>query len=128
MISPPKFPRAFLAILAFFLIPSIAAHAASLVAAVTAGTWHSVFIQTDGSLWATGHNAYGQTGDGTTTDRSIPFQITTGVTAACGSFVAMAGTQTVTSIDAQWERVTVQEPAPPATAPSAFARVQVSLP
>ena len=82
MISPPKFPRAFPAILAFFLIPSLAAHAASLVSAVTAGTWHSVFIQTDGSLWATGHNAYGQTGDGTTTDRSIPFQITTGVTAA----------------------------------------------
>ena len=43
-------------------------------------------------------------------------------------FVAMTGTQTVTSIDSQWERVTVQEPAPPATAPSAFARVQVSLP
>ena len=41
---------------------------------------------------------------------------------------AMTGTQTVTSIDAQWERVTVEEPAPPATAPSAFARVQVSLP
>ena len=45
-----------------------------------------------------------------------------------GSFVGMAGTQTVTSINAQWERVTVEEPAPPATAPSAFARVQVSLP
>ena len=45
-----------------------------------------------------------------------------------GAFVAMTGTQTVTYIDAQWERVTVQEPAPPASAPSAFARVQVSLP
>ena len=45
-----------------------------------------------------------------------------------GSFVPMTETQTVTSIDAQWERVTVQEPAPPATAPSAFVRVQVSLP
>jgi hypothetical protein len=47
---------------------------------------------------------------------------------ALGSFVAMSGTPTVTTIDAQWERVTVEEPAPPATAPSAFARVQVSLP
>jgi alpha-tubulin suppressor-like RCC1 family protein len=45
-----------------------------------------------------------------------------------GSFVAMSGTPTVTTIDAQWERVTIEEPAPPATAPSAFARVQVSLP
>jgi hypothetical protein len=45
-----------------------------------------------------------------------------------GNFQAMTGTQTVTSIDSQWERVTVEEPAPPDTAPSAFARVQVSLP
>ena len=45
-----------------------------------------------------------------------------------GNFQSMTGTQTVTSIDSQWERVTVQEPAPLATAPSAFARVQVSLP
>jgi hypothetical protein len=45
-----------------------------------------------------------------------------------GNFQSMTGTQTVTSIDAQWERVSVEEPAPPATAPSAFARVQVSLP
>jgi hypothetical protein len=45
-----------------------------------------------------------------------------------GNFQTMTGTQTVISIDAQWERITVQEPAPPATAPSAFARVQVTLP
>jgi hypothetical protein len=45
-----------------------------------------------------------------------------------GDFVAMTGTQTVTSIDYQWERVTVIEPAPPATAPRAFARVSVGLP
>jgi hypothetical protein len=45
-----------------------------------------------------------------------------------GNFQSMTGTQTVTSIDSQWERVSVEEPAPPATAPSAFARVQVSLP
>ena len=45
-----------------------------------------------------------------------------------GNFVAMTGTPVVTTIDAQWERVSVEEPAPPATAPKAFARVQVSLP
>ncbi|MEY4568900.1 MAG: hypothetical protein RLZZ398_339 [Verrucomicrobiota bacterium] len=45
-----------------------------------------------------------------------------------GDFTTMTGTQTVTSIDAQWERVSVEEPAPPATAPRAFARVQVTLP
>jgi hypothetical protein len=43
-------------------------------------------------------------------------------------FVAMTGTQTVTSIDAQWERVTVQETAPPTTTSSSFARVEVRLP
>ena len=45
-----------------------------------------------------------------------------------GDFVAMSGTLTVTAIDAQWERVTVREPAPPAIAPHTFARVQVTLP
>ena len=45
-----------------------------------------------------------------------------------GDFTAMTGTPTVTSIDAQWERVSVEEPALPATAPRAFARVQVTLP
>ncbi|MCB1131654.1 MAG: RCC1 repeat-containing protein, partial [Verrucomicrobiae bacterium] len=36
---------------------------------------HSLFIRTDGSLWAMGYNGYGQLGDGTTTDRSNPIQI-----------------------------------------------------
>ena len=45
-----------------------------------------------------------------------------------GDFVAMTGTPTVTAIDAEWERVSVEESAPPATAPNAFARVEVSLP
>ena len=45
-----------------------------------------------------------------------------------GTFLPMTGTQTVSSIDAQWERVTVDEPAPPATVPRSFARVTVTLP
>jgi hypothetical protein len=44
-----------------------------------------------------------------------------------GDFVEMTGTQTVTSIDSQWERVSISEPVSSAT-PSSFARVQVSLP
>ena len=40
----------------------------------------------------------------------------------------MTGTPTVTAIDALWEHVTVDEPAPPVTAPNAFARVRLSLP
>lgn len=45
-----------------------------------------------------------------------------------GAFVGMTGTQTVTPFDAQWERVTVEEPVATATSASIFARVQVILP
>lgn len=36
------------------------------VAAISAGGEHSLFLKTNGSLWAMGWNAYGQLGDGTT--------------------------------------------------------------
>jgi len=45
-----------------------------------------------------------------------------------GDFVAMTGNPTVTVIDAEWERVSVEEPASPMTAPRVFVRVEVSLP
>jgi alpha-tubulin suppressor-like RCC1 family protein len=38
------------------------------------------FIRADGTLWAVGVNNYGQLGDGTTTARTGPIQIATGVT------------------------------------------------
>ena len=37
--------------------------------------YHSLYVKNDGSLWAMGRNNYGQLGDGTTTDRSIPIEI-----------------------------------------------------
>ncbi len=42
---------------------------------VAAGGAHTMILKTDGTLWATGRNDYGQLGDGTTTDRSTPVQV-----------------------------------------------------
>ena len=43
--------------------------------AVSAGYEHTVAIKKDDTLWAWGSNYYGQLGDGTTSDSSIPVQV-----------------------------------------------------
>ena len=48
------------------------------VAMVSAG-FHTAILKKDGSLWMCGSNYSGQIGDGTTTDRSTPVQVMTGV-------------------------------------------------
>lgn len=59
------------------------------VAAVAAGTYHSLFLRTDGTLWGMGSNGSGQLGDTTTYSRYTPVQITTGVTAlAAGGYTS----------------------------------------
>ena len=42
---------------------------------VSCGGSHTVAVKYDGTLWAWGSNAYGQVGDGTTTERTSPVQI-----------------------------------------------------
>ncbi|MCL2157877.1 MAG: S-layer homology domain-containing protein [Oscillospiraceae bacterium] len=42
---------------------------------VSAGAEHAAAIDSDGNLWAWGDNIYGQLGDGTTENRSIPVKI-----------------------------------------------------
>jgi len=49
------------------------------VQAVAAGSSHSYFLKTDGTLWAMGSNANGQLGDGTTINRNVPVQVATDV-------------------------------------------------
>lgn len=44
------------------------------------------------------------------------------------SYEAMTGTTTVTSINANWDRVIVQKPVSTATTPKLFGRVEVSMP
>jgi alpha-tubulin suppressor-like RCC1 family protein len=51
------------------------------VTQITAGGSHSMFIKSDGSLWAMGLNSSGQLGDGDTANRSTPYEVeTNGVT------------------------------------------------
>src|SRR5262245_36504227 len=58
---------------------------ATTVTNIAAGESHSLFIQSDGSLWAMGWNASGQLGDGTFDNTNRPKQIiSTGVVAAAG--------------------------------------------
>lgn len=49
----------------------------SEVAAIAAGKgYHSLALKADGTVWAWGFNVKGQLGDGTTTSRSTPIQVT----------------------------------------------------
>ena len=54
------------------------------VAQVAAGEDHSLFVKTDGTLWAMGSNQEGQLGDDTTTDRTLPVEVATGVAKTAG--------------------------------------------
>jgi alpha-tubulin suppressor-like RCC1 family protein len=56
------------------------------------GGAHSLILKSDGTVWATGGNQYGQLGDGTTTNRSTPVQanITSVVYVAAGKHHSLA--------------------------------------
>jgi alpha-tubulin suppressor-like RCC1 family protein len=47
----------------------------SNIVAATAGNAHSLILQADGTLWASGSNSEGQLGDGTTTERLVPIPV-----------------------------------------------------
>jgi alpha-tubulin suppressor-like RCC1 family protein len=60
---------------------------ASNVVAVAAGADHSLFLKSDGSLWAMGYNIAGQLGDGTNNGTNRPEEIVaSGVTAIAAGY------------------------------------------
>jgi alpha-tubulin suppressor-like RCC1 family protein len=61
------------------------------VAAISAGQAHSLALKNDGSVWAWGSNSNGQIGDGTTTLRGTPVQVS-GLGAGSGVVAIAAGT------------------------------------
>ncbi|WP_295392505.1 CARDB domain-containing protein [uncultured Thiodictyon sp.] len=67
-------------------VAAVAAAGNANMQRIAAGYDHSLALKPDGTLWAWGHNGYGQLGDGTTTDRLAPVNVLTGVAAvAAGS-------------------------------------------
>jgi len=54
------------------------------VVKVAAGVYTSYAIKSDGTLWAWGNNDYGQLGDGTQIEKTIPVQIMTNVSLIAG--------------------------------------------
>ncbi|MDD2789235.1 MAG: hypothetical protein PHU40_01055 [Sulfurimonas sp.] len=61
-------------------VPTQESTAATNWSSVSAGNSHSAALKSDGTLWAWGKNGYGELGDNTTTDRSVPTQESTAVT------------------------------------------------
>ncbi len=62
---------------------------------LAAGAHHSLALRSDGTVWAWGYNLYGQLGDGSTTNRTSPVQVSglSGIGAlAGGAFFSLAAT------------------------------------
>lgn len=61
-------------------------NSSSYVIAISAGAHHALALKSDGTVWAWGQNGNGQLGDGTTTNRTSPVQVSglTGIIAIAG--------------------------------------------
>jgi alpha-tubulin suppressor-like RCC1 family protein len=73
-------------LLAVVLLPVVTIQAAPVVMQVSAGYSHTLFLKSDGSLWAMGDNTFGELGNGTTDSTNQPEQIiSSNVTAVVAS-------------------------------------------
>jgi alpha-tubulin suppressor-like RCC1 family protein len=50
------------------------------------GAYHSLYVKTDGTLWASGYNYFGELGDGTNVNHYAPEQVATGVAAVAAGY------------------------------------------
>jgi len=71
------------------------------VAAVDAGSYHTVASLDDRTLWACGHNNFGQLGDGTNTDRAIAVPVV-GIADVIAVGASQHHTVAITSDGAVW--------------------------
>lgn len=71
-----------------FLVPQITADAAR----ISAGSFHTCAVKTDGSAWCWGYNLNGRLGDGTVINRSSPVQVSGFASGVLG--IAAGGHQT----------------------------------
>lgn len=53
-----------------------AAYAVTSTPQICGGQYHTISLKDDGTVWTWGQNTHGQLGDGTTTDRHSPVQVT----------------------------------------------------
>ena len=78
------------------------------VIGISAGQYHTVYLKSDGTVWAAGKNTYGQLGDGTTTQRSNPVQVTnadgTGLSGVVGISASLTHTVYLKSDGTVWRR------------------------
>ena len=75
-------------------------------ATIDAGSSHSLFIKSDGSLWGMGYNRDGRLGDGTTTDRSTPVKIDENVSEVTAVEVTVYSSR-MTEACGRWDITTV---------------------
>jgi alpha-tubulin suppressor-like RCC1 family protein len=83
-----------------FVLVNFGVCGAGSIAAVAAGTFHSLTLKADGTVWAWGDNSYGELGDENTDPTNVPVQVhdpsdptkyLTGVTAiAAGDYYSLA--------------------------------------
>ena len=57
------------------VVPTDATPQMGAVESIAAGEFHTLARKSDGTVWAWGRNQYGQLGDGTLIDRTVPVQV-----------------------------------------------------